>query len=470
MNRLRSKAIDEARDIVSRLAISFKIAQTYSVGNETVERAIDAFVLMLKPLLRGGERLDIDLHGDYFYINNARVRYSVQHYMNFDFLINEFRKRGLGNIAFSGDISRKHIQEFITAFNACLSTDIPFITLQGDVDIIDSIEVGPLKNMRSDSLMDVRRTIKKSYFNAVSNLKSVVTRVQSGQTVEVRKARLAVNSLIDLMLQEEQMLVSMTAIKDYDDYTYYHSVNVSILSVALGLKLGLNKKRLSELGIAAFLHDIGKVNIAGEILNKAAPFSDEEWEIIRSHPIEGVKTIVGSMKMDSVTIRSAIVSFEHHLNYDCSGYPLVVAAAQLDLYSNIITIADRFDAMTSARVYESTPKPPEEALRILVDRAGKDVDPALLKIFIRMTGYYPIGAMVVLDTSEMGIVCKSNAELPDRPSVILLFGSQKTRIDNVMVDLAEKGQGGNYLRTIRKTVDPYQYGINISEYLLEANA
>jgi putative nucleotidyltransferase with HDIG domain len=271
------------------------------------------------------------------------------------------------------------------------------------------------------------------------------------------------------MLQEEQMLVGMTAIKDYDDYTYYHSVNVSILSVALGMKLGLNKKRLSELGIAAFLHDIGKMNISGEILNKSTPFSNEEWEILKSHPSEGVKMIVSSMKMDPVTIRSAIVSFEHHLNYNCSGYPSIRGTMQLDLYSNIITIADRFDTMTAGMVYDRIPIPPEEALRILAEKAGKDIDPALLKIFIRMTGYFPIGTMVMLDTCEMGIVCRVNADMPDRPVIILLFDTQKIRVKNVIVDLAEKGQGGNYLRTIKKTVDPYQYGINISEYLLEAN-
>ena len=470
MNRLRPKATDEAREIVSRMAISFKIAQTYSVDNETVERAIDALVLIIKPLLRGGERLEIDLHGDYFYVNNARVRYSVQHYMNFDFLINEFRKRGMGSIVLSGDISRKNIQAFLIAFNACLSTGMPYVTLQGVMDSIGSIEIGPLKEMRSDIVTNVRRTIKKSYFDAVSNLKSVVTRVQNGQAVEVRKVRRAVNTLVDLMLREEQMLIGMTAIKDYDDYTYYHSVNVSILSLALGIKLGLSKKRLSELGIAAFLHDIGKVNIDVEILNKSMPFSDEELKIINSHPTEGVKAIIGSMKMDSVTISSAIVAFEHHLNYDCSGYPSLPDPIKPDLYSNIVTIANRFDVMTSGRGYERIPMPPEEALRILSEKAGKDIDPDLIKIFIRMTGYFPIGTMVVLDTGEMGIVCRGNAEMPDRPAIILLYGTQKNMGNNLIIDLAKKGQGGSYLRTILKTVDPYQYGINVSEYLLGAGA
>jgi HD-GYP domain-containing protein (c-di-GMP phosphodiesterase class II) len=271
------------------------------------------------------------------------------------------------------------------------------------------------------------------------------------------------------MLQEEQMLISMTAIKDYDEYTYYHSVNVSILSVALGIKLGLNKKKLSELGIAAFLHDIGKVNIPGEILNKVTPFSDSEWAVMKKHPAEGVKTIVTSMKIDPVTIRSAIVSFEHHLNYDGSGYPPVPAPPKLDLYSNIITITDRYDAMTSARVYERVPKTPEEALRQLQKRAGYDIDPLLLKIFIRLTGVYPTGTMVILDTGEMGVVCRGNSDIADRPMVTLIYDSQGSKGEHVIVDLSEKGPGGNYLRTIKKSLDANKYDVNVTEYILEAN-
>jgi HD-GYP domain-containing protein (c-di-GMP phosphodiesterase class II) len=149
--------------------------------------------------------------------------------------------------------------------------------------------------------------LRKTYFNAIYQFKAVAGKAKAKESIEIKKAKLVVNTLIDLMLQEEQMMISMTAIKDYDEYTFHHSVNVSILSLALGMKLGLNKKRLSELGIAAFLHDIGKVLIPDAILNKATPFTDEEWETMKLHPVEGVKTILNTMKIDQVTIRRAFV-------------------------------------------------------------------------------------------------------------------------------------------------------------------
>jgi len=259
----------------------------------------------------------------------------------------------------------------------------------------------------------------------------------------------------------------MTAIKDYDEYTYHHSINVSILSIALGMKLGLNKKKLSELGVAAFLHDIGKVTIPDAILNKPSSFDNNEWKIVRRHPEEGVKKILDIMKMDALTIRSAIVAYEHHLNYDGSGYPDVPGSHRPDFYSNIVTIADRFDAMTSARVYSRTPKPPEVALHILLQSSGKDVDSTLVKMFIKMIGVFPIGTFVALDTRELGVVYRGNSEQPERPIIALVMDSQGQRVANTLVDLTDKGLDGRYRRTIKKTLDSNKYDINVSEYLLE---
>jgi HD-GYP domain-containing protein (c-di-GMP phosphodiesterase class II) len=469
MNKPRRQSIAEAKDIINRLAIAIKIAQTYSIDNEAVTKSIDLLVALMNPLMQDGSRLEMELLGEYFYFNEARVRYSAQYFTNFDFLITEFRKRDLGSIVFHGDVSRNDIIELITTFISCLSSDMPYMALKGKVDLIESIDIGALKQARQDSLIGARRMVKKSYFNAVSNLKTIVTRVQHGVGADIRRARMAVHSLIDLMLSEEQMLINMTAIKDYDEYTYYHSVNVSIISLAIGMRLGLSRKRLSELGIAAMMHDIGKVNIPDKVLNKVTPFNDMEWELIRTHPVEGVKTIFGSIKLDPITLRGAIVSFEHHLNYDGSGYPPVRDYGKLDLFSNIITIADRYDAMTSARVYARIPRPPEEALRILSDGAGKEIDPELLKLFVKITGCFPIGSLVLLNTREMGVVFLSNPDIPDRPIINILIDSHGNRVRNLMVDLSEKSESGSYLRTIKKTIDPYKYGVNISEYLLEAD-
>jgi HD-GYP domain-containing protein (c-di-GMP phosphodiesterase class II) len=468
MNKPDIAAVKNAKDLVNRLAILFRIGHTYSIDNEAVIKAIDVFVEAVNLVLLAEKTLTIELLGEYFYVNQARVKYTVQYYLNFDFLMSEFRKRGLGSITYTDKISCRDQQDFIKAFLSCLSSDSPYVTLMGGIETIESISIGTLKQARQDNILNKRQTLRRTYFNAIAQFKAVSSKARAKESIEIKKAKLVVNTLIDLMLQEEQMMISMTAIKDYDEYTFHHSVNVSILSLALGMKLGLSKKRLSELGIAAFLHDIGKIAIPDEILNKSTSFTDEEWETMKLHPVEGVKTILNTMKIDQVTIRSAVVAYEHHLNFDGSGYPEVQQQWQTNLYSNIVTIADRFDAMTSARVYSREPKSPEVALQILIENAGKHVDPILLKIFIKMTGVYPIGTLVVLDTRELGIVYRGNPDYPDRPVIVLLVDHNGKKVEKGLIDLSDKGLDGNYRRTIKKTLDYNKYKINLSEYLLDA--
>ncbi len=468
MNNQASVAIKNAKDVLNRLAIILKISQTYSAGNQAVVRAVDAFAAAVGQVMLFEKSLNIELLGEYFYLNGGRIRYSVQYYLNFDFLINEFRKRGLGSIMLSENVSRDDLQEFIKGFQSCLTTEAPYVYLKGSIETIDSIDITPLKQARQDRTHNSRQMLRRNYFNAVFQFKTLTGRAARHENIELKKARFSVNSLIDVMLQEEQMALSMTAIKDFDEYTFHHSVNVSILSIALGMKLGLNKKRLSELGIAAFLHDIGKVSIPDEILNKTTPFTDREWELVRLHPVEGVKSILGSMRIDHVTVKSAIVSYAHHLNLDGSGYPRTKYRSKSNLYTKIVTIADRFDAMTSAKVYSRVPKPPEAALRILVENAGSQVDPILLKIFIKMMGLYPIGTLVSLDTRELGIVYRGNPAYPDRPSIVLISDSEGHKIENTLADLTERGLDGSFRRTVKKTLDYNKYNISLAEYLLDA--
>jgi len=308
--------------------------------------------------------------------------------------------------------------------------------------------------------------VKKTYFNAVSFSKGVINKIKAGEKVSLKKAKRVVESMVDLLLEEESLLVGMTAIKDYDEYTYHHSVNVSVLSVALGQKLGLSKKGLTELGLVALFHDMGKMEIPAEILNKPTNFTDEEWQIVRKHPYWGAKAALKLKGFDVTSIKTAIVAFEHHLNYDFKGYPEIRNKIELDFFSRIVTLADQYDAMTSARVYSRTPLQPDKALSIMVDRAGSMLDPVLLKVFINMVGVFPIGTLVFLSTREMGLVYEVNPAYNDRPRILVIVDSSGKKVDGYVVDLTEKNELGAFIRSIYKTLDPNKYRINLSEYLL----
>lgn len=455
-----------AKDVINQLAVFIRNAHVHDPGNVAVVSAIEKFISTVNPFIGQGNTLTLELLGEFFYLNENRVRYSMEYLLNFDFLVREFKRRGLGSITLNSQITLEDMQLFLKPFIASPYSQNPFDVLSEGTALINSLSVGPLKKIKEEGDFDIRKQVKKTYFNAVSFTQGVINKIKSGERVSIKKAKRVVENMVDMILEEEELLIGMTAIKDYDEYTYHHSVNVSILSVALGQRIGLSRKALTDLGLVALFHDIGKMEVPPEILNKPTNFDDKEWKIVKKHPFWGVRAILKLKGLDPTSIKTAIVAFEHHLNYDLTGYPKIAKPLILDFYSRIVSLADQYDAMTSARVYSRNPLAPDKALSIMMERAGRELDPILFKFFINMIGVFPIGTLVLLDTKELGLVYGSNTMFLDRPRVLVIIDSSGNRVKGDVVDLTEKESSGKYLRTIVKTMDPNKYRINLAEYML----
>lgn len=466
----KGEIFTEPKDIVNQLAVIIRTAAIHDPGNIAVTTAIDKFITIINPLILSERELVLELGGEFFYLNEARIRYSLEYLPNFDFLVLEFKKRVLGSIVFRDSLKSEDMQSFLRAFIASASSLESFEALAEEIAHVSSLGVGRLRKIRdeekTEDSSDVRKMVKKSYFNAVSYTRGVVSKIKSGEKVNIKKAKRVVESMVDLILEEEHLLLGMTAIKDYDEYTYHHSVNVSILAVALAQRLGLSKRALTELGLVALFHDIGKIEIPIEVLNKPTSFTDDEWHMVQKHPFWGVRAILKMRGIDATVARAAIVAFEHHMYHDLSGYPKTKESFELDFYSKIISLADQYDAMTATRVYSRIPMPPDRALSIMMERAGTQLDPILFKFFINMIGVFPVGTLVMLDTRELGLVYQSDTVFLDRPKVLVIINSKGERGEGYIVDLTEKAPDGKFLRTIVKTMDPNKYRINLAEYLL----
>lgn len=456
----------EAKHVINQFAIILRSAQFHSPDNVAVLSAIDKFVSLANPLIAAEGLIALELVGEYFHVNDVRVRYSVEYMLNFDFLAKAFKERELGSVEFRNVVSPVDLQKFIRAFIGAQGAEDPCGTMAEMLADTDNIVVGHLRSVGEEESADIRKIVKRTYFNAVSFSKGVINKIKSGEKISLKKAKRVVESMVDLLLEEESLLLGMTAIKDYDEYTYHHSVNVSVLSVALGQRLGMSRKGLTETGLVGLFHDLGKMDIPPEILNKPTSFTDEEWKIVRRHPYWGARAALKLKGFDPSTVKTAIVAFEHHMNYDLSGYPPLRERIGLDFISRIVTVADQYDAMTSSRVYNRTPLKPDKALSVMVDRAGRMVDPVLVKVFINMVGVFPIGTLVFLNTREMGLVYETNPLYNDRPRVLVIVDSMGRKGDGFVVDLSEKDSKGRFTRTIHKTLDPNKYRINLSEYLL----
>jgi HD-GYP domain-containing protein (c-di-GMP phosphodiesterase class II) len=232
-------------------------------------------------------------------------------------------------------------------------------------------------------------------------------------------------------------------------------VNVSVYSIAIGGRLGLSPARLAELGFGALFHDLGKAQLPRALIDKPDEFTEDDWRLMRRHPVLGAKALLDLRRPRDATLARAIsIAFEHHLGLDGSGYPKLSPPRRQELFSRICAVADAFDAMTSGRVYAKRAMSPDEALRRMVQRAGTAFDPLLLRVFINAAGIYPIGTVVRLDDGDRAVVRRNGGDLL-APDVVLLSEDGTA--------LARSPR-----RAVERTLDPAEHGVDAREVLRAA--
>jgi len=304
------------------------------------------------------------------------------------------------------------------------------------------------------------KTATEIYLEGVDVVKEIIHSAQIGKAINVRKMHSLIHDVVDNVLDNRDALVGLSSIKFYDAYTFAHSLNVAILSTALGSYLSFEKAQIASLGIAGLLHDIGKVNIPLAIINKPDFLNDSEWDIVKRHPMEGALILSG---LPGVGRSALVTAFEHHQHFDLKGYPQAEGeggVVPVHPFSRIVAIADAYDALTSLRVYFKIPRPPDEAVKILLNQRGTAFDPVLVKSFVNMVGIFPIGTLLRLNTGETGLVIRQTRDLL-RPRVLLLTtfdGSEKEEVSLVEMD------GGGYKRSAIGTVDPNLLTVDVSRY------
>jgi putative nucleotidyltransferase with HDIG domain len=196
--------------------------------------------------------------------------------------------------------------------------------------------VGKLEFFKDEEIYvdseDRKRHSKEVYFKSISLVKEVMEGVKSQKMLNVRKAKRLMQNAVNAIVEDESTLLGLANIKNYDEYTFNHSVNVAIYAIALGQRIGIPKKHLSHLGMAAMFHDIGKVRIPKEVLNKTGKLSAEEWAIMRLHPLAGAEIVMRMKDWGELSTRMIHATFEHHLKYDLSGYPRLTRKRKLSLF------------------------------------------------------------------------------------------------------------------------------------------
>jgi HD-GYP domain-containing protein (c-di-GMP phosphodiesterase class II) len=317
-----------------------------------------------------------------------------------------------------------------------------------------------------------RRTQKAvlTYSYAMHSLQDVADRLSTNKNAGLGKSVQLVQNMVDLIMNDDNVLLDLSTIRDYDDYTFTHSINVSILSLCLGHRIGLGKVALSRLGLSALFHDLGKIDIPKEVLNKPGKLDPQEFEIIKQHSLNSVRRILRLRASFDRKAGIMLPPFEHHLRYDLSGYPKTPRKKPISLFGRIITIADVYDAVTAPRIYRNTYLSPDKALGFMLKDSGKVFDPILLKVFINMLGVYPIGTVLIFDNQEMAMVSHAPDETVEADALwALLLKKRKdgTFSKGAYINLGRwDPQTGSFNRKIDQTLHPADLGIQPAEYLL----
>lgn len=376
--------------------------------------------------------------------------------------VEEMSRRDIGGIVFQPGLNRDEL----VSFAYLLKRDIQSFEQEGGISTVMS-RAG-IRRIIVHKLIPVVKRKKDSggikaseiYSEGIETVKDILNAAYSGGQLSRRRLQTFVHTMVDSILDNKDALLGITSIKMYDEYTFAHSVNVAILCTAFGGHIGLDRSKMAALGIAGMLHDIGKVKIPREIINKPEALTEAEWEIVKCHPAEGAVILSG---LPGVGRLAMVAAFEHHKQHDLTGYPRSGAELfEMHRFSEMVSIADAYDALTSERAYYNAPLQPYEAVKTLLSKRGTAFDPVLVKAFVNMIGIFPLGTILRLDTGEVGLVVHQTAD-PMRPRVLLLKSFDGTETEET--NLLER-EGGRYKRTPVATVNPRILKVDVKAYFV----
>ncbi|MDD4952287.1 MAG: HD-GYP domain-containing protein, partial [Desulfovibrionaceae bacterium] len=266
-----------------------------------------------------------------------------------------------------------------------------------------------------------------------------------------------VDGFIDSVFRNRSAAAAICKLKHFDEYTYSHSINVGILAVVLGERLGLERDVLRLLGIAGVFHDVGKARMPLEVLNKPGKLDEKEFAIMRRHPREGFELMKDQEGLPPQVLRAVL---SHHERSDGNGYPDGLKGGQISRFTRVISVVDVYDALTSRRVYKDA-MPPGKVLSLMYRWRLSDFSAQVVENFIKALGVYPVGSFVRLSSGEYGVVVGLNQDNPLRPPVKKVLDSDGRPVEPVSVTLSEVPDPGGGL-SIRECLNPDDYGVDVS--------
>jgi len=455
-----------ADDFFRRLAAALRAAQLYAPSHPLVRRALEGFSELLTELLTDQPSIAIGIIGQEVIVGDVPLPRAVDAMGD---TMRRLKSLGIERITFDRGVTADEVQTL--ALTIAHPERKPGETAPGVepadpgavLNGLQHIRVGRIQTeeKKEQSAADIA-TIRRLYSDATNVAGSIWEMAKSEGAPDPKAARALVDSLAQAVSANRTALIALTALKNYDNYTFTHMVNVSILTMSQARALGIEGSTLRELGLAALMHDIGKVRTPTEILNKPAKLTDDELQIMRMHVVDGAEILRRTKEMPAI---APVVAFEHHLRLDGSGYPFGVKRAGINVGTQLCSIADVYDAMRSQRAYQQA-YPSDRILEVMKRNDGHEFDQHLVRRFTQLLGIYPPGNLVRLNDGGMGVVIAVHAPEPFKPRIKVIATPTGEFLETPYeVNLWEVGEAASGPKSVKAPLDPAEHGVDPLTYL-----
>ena len=455
-----------ADDFMRRLGAALRGAQLYAPSHPLVQRAFDGLNEAITQLLEDQPSIAIGIIGQEVIVGDLPLPRAAE---SMGEMMRRLKSLGIERIVFDRGVTPEELSTLALTIAhperrpgqdaAGVEPSDPL----GALNSLPHIRVGRIQTEQrvEKSAADVA-TIRRLYADASTVAGSVWETAKTEGTPDPKAARALIDSLAQAVSANRTALIALTALKNYDNYTFTHMVNVSILTMSQARALGMDGAPLRELGLAALMHDIGKVRTPTEILNKPDKLTDDEFTIMRMHVVDGAEILRRTPEMPAI---APVIAFEHHLRLDGTGYPFKVSRTGLNVGTMLCSIADVYDAMRSQRSYQPA-FPSDRILQVMKRNDGQQFDQHLVRRFTQLPGIYPPGNLVRLDTGALAVVLAVHAPDPYKPrvKVIITPGGERleTPYDLSLWEVPPDSQGP---KAVTAPLDPAEHGIDPLTYL-----
>ena len=307
------------------------------------------------------------------------------------------------------------------------------------------------------------RAAKRVHAESARVVREILADVRLGKQVSIERTRAVVTQMSESILSNPGPLLALCRLKQKDQYTFLHCVSVSALLMVFARAAGFDENAIREAGVGGLLHDIGKMKVPPQTLNKAGPLTGEERDAMRGHVTAGVEILRATPGVPPVAMQ---ITAEHHERYDGSGYPMKLKGKDISRIGHMAALVDVYDAVTSDRVYHRGVSP-QDALKLLLDGSGTHFDPEPVQLLIKTLGIYPVASLVMLESGRLAIVVDQSSGNLLQPRVRVVYDTRKaTFVRPFDLDLARTAGHGGEDRILRHE-SPQKWSVDPVAYLLE---